>query len=85
MSVFDSGLPSVRQIQSFIKNKLTVEISLITKTTLRGKILWQDANCLCLINEEENDKTLIWFQAIVYLKPELSSTIKDKRLVPSQS
>jgi host factor-I protein len=72
MFTFDSGFPSVRQIQSFIKKKQTVEISLITNTTLTGKILWQDPNCLCLLNEEENDKTLIWFQAIASVRPERS-------------
>lgn len=69
MSIFDPGLPSVRQIQSFIKIKQKVEISLINNITLTGTILWQDPNCLCLFNEEEDIKTIVWFQAIIYLKP----------------
>jgi host factor-I protein len=72
MSVFDSGLPSVRQIQSFIKNKQKLEIGLITNITFTGKILWQDTNCLCLINGENSDKILIWFHSVVYIKPENS-------------
>lgn len=79
MSVFDSGLPSVRQIQSLIKNKRKVEIGLLTNTSLQGKILWQDPNCLCLIEEQQDNSTLIWFQAIAYITPqgvENQSTMK---------
>lgn len=70
MSVFDTGLPSLRQIQSFIKNKQKVEIGLNINKTLKGQILWQDPNCICLNEENKTEKTLIWLQSIVYLKPE---------------
>jgi host factor-I protein len=69
MSLFEPGLPSVRQIQSFIKNKQKVEIGLITNNTFQGKILWQDHNCLCLVNQER-EKTLVWLQGIIYIKPQ---------------
>lgn len=68
MSVFNTGFPSVRKIQSFIKEKQTVEISLSNNVTLKGKILWQDPNCICL-TETEGEQTLIYFDAIVYVKP----------------
>lgn len=71
MSIFDSGLPSVRQIQSYIKEKRKVEIGLTTNTTLKGQIIWQDPNCVCLVNNEDNEnKTLIWIHSLSYIKPD---------------
>ncbi|MBR8828269.1 MAG: RNA-binding protein hfq [Gomphosphaeria aponina SAG 52.96 = DSM 107014] len=68
MSEFNTGLPSVRQVQTMIKEKKEVEIKLSTNDLLMGKILWQDDNCLCLVDQYEQP-TLIWRQALVYLKP----------------
>lgn len=68
MPEFDTGLPSVRQVQGFIKDKQEVELKLSTDDLLVGKILWQDHNCLCLVDHYEQP-TLIWWQALVYLKP----------------
>lgn len=67
MTVFNTGFPSVRQIQTFIKNKTSVEIALSTSLTLDGVILWQDQNCVCLSNSNK-EKFLIPHHAIVYLK-----------------
>ncbi|WP_071828008.1 Hfq-related RNA-binding protein [Geminocystis sp. NIES-3709] len=67
MTVFNTGFPSVRQIQNFIKNKTSVDIALTTNETLRGVILWQDQNCLCLSNNNK-EKLLISHHAIVYVK-----------------
>jgi host factor-I protein len=67
MTVFNTGFPSVRQIQTFIKNKTSVEIALTTSQTLQGVILWQDQNCVCLCNSSK-EKFLIPHHAIVYLK-----------------
>jgi host factor-I protein len=68
MTEFNTGFPSIRQIQNFIKNKTPIEISLINTTEkLKGIIQWQDQNCLCLLNNQQQ-QVLIWFQAIVYLK-----------------
>lgn len=68
MSDFNTGLPSIKQIQSLIKDKKEVEIKLSTDDLLVGKILWQDQNCICLLDQYEQP-TLIWIQAVVYLKP----------------
>lgn len=68
MPEFDTGLPSIRMIQAFIKDKQEVELRLITDDLLVGKILWQDRDCLCLIDQYEQS-TLIWRQSLVYLKP----------------
>lgn len=67
MTVFNTGFPSVRQIQNFIKNKTSVEIALITSQSLQGTILWQDQNCLCLL-QQNKEKFLISHHAIVYVK-----------------
>jgi host factor-I protein len=68
MSEFDMGLPSIRQVQEIIKEKQSVEIKLGTGDSLLGRIVWQDANFLCLINPEDQH-LLIWRQALVYIKP----------------
>ena len=67
MTEFNTDLPSIRQIQNFIKDKKKVELKLITEDTLVGKIMWQDDNCLCL-SDQYQQLTLIWLQGIVYLK-----------------
>ncbi|MFM6896494.1 MAG: Hfq-related RNA-binding protein, partial [Microcystis panniformis] len=46
MSQFDPGLPSIKQVQSYIQEKREVEIKLSTDDLLVGRILWQDVNCL---------------------------------------
>jgi len=67
MPTFNTGLPSVRQIQVFIKDKINVQIGLTTNQSTKGKILWQDENCICIL-EDGTDKTLIWLSAIAYIK-----------------
>jgi host factor-I protein len=68
MTEFETGLPSIRQIQGCIKDKTQVEVKLLIQDTLVGKILWQDTNCLCLQNSEQQN-FLIWWQSIAYIKP----------------
>ncbi len=67
MTGFDTGLPSIRQIQSLVQEKVEVEVKLLTNEVLEGKIRWQDEHCLCLIDEAQQT-TLVWRQAIAYLK-----------------
>ena len=47
-SAFDTGLPSIRQIQNLIRDKKTVEVKLMTGDTLAGAVSWQDANAVCV-------------------------------------
>ncbi|ACK73494.1 conserved hypothetical protein [Gloeothece citriformis PCC 7424] len=68
MTDFNTGLPSVRAIQDFIKNKQEVELKLVTDDLLVGRIMWQDNDCLCLVDQYDQP-TFIWRQALVYLKP----------------
>lgn len=64
----ETTLPSVRHIQTFIREEKEVEIMLMTKDLLTGKIRWQDTDCVCLLDHYDQP-TIIWRQAIVYLKP----------------
>ena len=68
MSEFDPGLPNIRQVQNYIQEKQEVELKLSTDDLLVGRIMWQDRDCICLVDHYEQP-TLIWRQAIVYLKP----------------
>ncbi|MGF1481976.1 MAG: RNA-binding protein hfq [Cyanophyceae cyanobacterium] len=68
MSELNTGLPSTREIQNLIRNEQSVELKLVTDERLVGKIAWQDPTCLCLIERNEQS-TLVWRQALVYLKP----------------
>ncbi len=68
MSEFNTGLPSVRQIQKFIKEKATIEVGLLTDANVSGKVLWQDNQSICLLDNNEK-KIIIWLQAIAYIKP----------------
>jgi host factor-I protein len=68
MTEFDTSLPGIKQVQNYIKDKQEVELKLITDDLVVGKILWQDANCLCVV-DHYNQQTLIWRQALVFLKP----------------
>lgn len=67
MTEFDTGLPSVKQVQGYIKDKQEVELKLVTDDLIVGKIMWQDPQCLCLIDHYDQ-ATLIWRQAIVFIK-----------------
>lgn len=67
MTEFDTGLPSVKQVQEYIKEKQEVELKLVTDDLIVGKIMWQDPQCLCLIDHYDRS-TLIWRQAIVFIK-----------------
>ncbi|XZN89289.1 MAG: Hfq-related RNA-binding protein [Microcoleus sp.] len=67
MSEFETGLPSVRLIQSYIKDKQQIELKLVTNEVLVGKIFWQDNNCLCLLDDSEK-QILVSRQAIAYIK-----------------
>ncbi len=64
----ETGLPSVRQIQTLIREGQEVELKLLTGDLLAGKVRWQDNYCMCLVDQYDQP-TLIWRQAIAYLKP----------------
>jgi host factor-I protein len=66
----ETGLPSIRQVQTIIREEKEVELKVTTGDVLVGKIRWQDQHCICLLDQYDQP-TLIWRQAIVYIKPKL--------------
>lgn len=64
----ETGLPSIRQVQTLIREGNEVELKLVTNDLLTGKIRWQDPDCVCLVDHYDQP-TIVWRQAIVYLKP----------------
>lgn len=65
---FDTALPSIRQVQTLIKQASIVELKVLTGDVLTGRISWQDQNCFCLL-DDNNQPMIIWRHAIAYLKP----------------
>ena len=63
---FDTGLPSIRLVQGYIKEKKTVEVLLATGDKRSGQVLWQDAVCFCL--QGEGEPMLIWRHSVVSLQ-----------------
>jgi host factor-I protein len=68
MAELDVNLPSTRQTQSLIKDKIEVEVKVSTNDVFIGIIAWQDPDCLFLIDGDDQ-KILIYRYAIVYIKP----------------
>ncbi|NJR18184.1 MAG: RNA-binding protein hfq [Calothrix sp. CSU_2_0] len=64
---FDTSLPSIRQVQNFIKENSPVELKLLTGDVLTGQILWQDPQCM-LFADNGGGKITVWKQAIAYIK-----------------
>jgi host factor-I protein len=69
MTELDVNLPSIRQIQGLIKDKIGVEIKLSTNDVFTGRIIWQDTECLFIIDANEQ-KVLVYRHAIVFIKPQ---------------
>lgn len=67
MPEFNTDLPSVRKLQTYIRDKPTVEIKLLTNDLLQGQMLWQDPNCICL-QPPQGEPLLIWLEAIAYIQ-----------------
>lgn len=67
MPEFNTDLPSIRKLQTYIQDKPNVEIKLLTNDLLQGKILWQDHNCICM-QDNQGESILIWREAIAYVK-----------------
>jgi host factor-I protein len=66
----ETELPSIRQIQNLIREDQEVEFKLVTGDLLSGKMRWQDSYCIAL-TDQYDQVTIVWRQAIVYLKPRL--------------
>ncbi len=66
-SDFDIASPSIKQVQTLIKDGKAVEVKLLSGDLLTGKLLWQDQTCMCLMDTSEQSIT-IWRQAIAFIK-----------------
>jgi host factor-I protein len=64
---FATGFPNVRQVQSLIRDKSSVEVKLMTGDLITGRVLWQDPDCICVETDDQR-KHQIWKQAIGFLK-----------------
>ncbi|MBE9118661.1 RNA-binding protein hfq [Lusitaniella coriacea LEGE 07157] len=67
MTEFDTGFPSIRQIQGWITEQQAVEFKLLTGEVMSGRVFWQDPHCICLQDESEQP-ILVWRQAIAHAK-----------------
>jgi host factor-I protein len=67
MSELDVNLPSTRQIQGSIKDKIQVSIKLLTGDVFVGRIIWQDPDCI-FFNDTTDRKTLIYRRAISHIQ-----------------
>ncbi|MBE9062721.1 RNA-binding protein hfq [cf. Phormidesmis sp. LEGE 11477] len=64
---FDTGLPSIRQVQSLIRDQHTVEVKLMTGDMVAGAVSWQDANAIC-VKADDGRNTILMRGAIAYVK-----------------
>lgn len=65
--IFDTGLPSIRQVQSLIRDQQTVEVKLLTGDVIVGAVSWQDANAIC-VKGNDGINTILMRAAIAYVK-----------------
>ncbi|MBW4636522.1 MAG: RNA chaperone Hfq [Iphinoe sp. HA4291-MV1] len=66
---FDTSLPSFRQVQNLIQQAVTIQIKLLTGDILTGRIIWQDSQCMCLM-DTSSQQTTVWKHAIAYIQPQ---------------
>jgi host factor-I protein len=64
----DTSLPSVRHIQTLIRNRTVVSVQLSTGVMLEGHIRWQDNNFIALHQDEQRPLVLLNLNAIALLK-----------------
>lgn len=63
---FDTGLPSIRQVQTLIRDQNTIEIKLLTGDVFSGTVVWQDAHAICL--SIDGTTVLTMRGAVAYIK-----------------
>ena len=63
-----TGQPSIRQIQTLIRDEQRVEVKVSTGDVLTGKLRWQDSDCICIV-DDSSQAAILWRSALVYLKP----------------
>jgi host factor-I protein len=53
----NTDLPSVRQIQTYIREKSMVEVKLLTGDLITGSVFWQDSDCINI--RDASDQTIM--------------------------
>ena len=66
-NAFDTGLPSIRQVQALIRDQQSVEVKVTTGDTVTGALKWQDANAICVKGADGQD-TILMRGAIAYVR-----------------
>lgn len=62
----ETGLPSTRLLQNYLRDKRRVEVKLVTGDTIAGTLSWQDPNCICI--DVDGEPTILWRSALASLK-----------------
>lgn len=62
----ETGLPSTRLLQTYLRDKRIVEAKLVTGDTVVGSLAWQDPHCICI--EADGEPVVIWRSALAYIK-----------------
>lgn len=62
----ETGLPSTRLLQTYLRDKRAVEAKLVTGDTLIGAVAWQDPNCVCILVDDQ--PVMVWRSALAYIK-----------------
>ncbi|NEQ44519.1 MAG: RNA-binding protein hfq [Leptolyngbya sp. SIOISBB] len=62
----EAGLPSTRLLQTYMREKQTIAVKLVTGDTVTGTLAWQDPQCICL--DVDGELTVLWRSALVSLK-----------------
>ncbi|MEL6137476.1 MAG: RNA-binding protein hfq [Cyanobacteria bacterium J06628_6] len=63
---FETGLPSIRQVQMLIRDQQSVEVKLVTGDVISGNVRWQDQNAVCVQADGQN--LIMMRGAIAYIK-----------------
>ena len=67
MIELDVNLSSIRYTQGLIKDKIGVEIKLLTNDVFTGKIVWQDPQSIS-IRDANDQKILVYRHSIAFIR-----------------
>ncbi len=67
-AVTSAETPSIRQLQTYLREKTPLNIKLTTGDTIQGTIFWQDQDCICF--KTGGADVTVWKQAIAFIQPQ---------------
>jgi host factor-I protein len=68
-SSFDPSLPSIRLLQTWIREQKILSLELSDGRRLIGVLIWQDQYCLALQPSDSDDPVLISRAAMLLVRP----------------